>query len=95
MTTNTDGSPILGVLSYLGYVYQGTPPTPGVTTPAFTSTATELVPGACVGLTPGQHYNVAVTALETTGAGSAESSLSAPFPFVADMPAKVGGAGIR
>jgi len=96
VTTHTDGSPITGALSYLGYVYQGTVPVPGQTTPTFMSTTTQLVKGVCVGLTPGQHYNVAVTAFETTApTGSQESALSAPFPFVADMPRKVGGLGLR
>jgi len=93
VTTNTDGTPVTTPISYRGYVYQGTPPIIGTTAPKFTATATEQVKGVCVGLTPGQVYNVAVTAV--AGTVPAESALSAPFSFIPDAPRKVTGAGLR
>jgi len=93
VTTNTDGTPVTPPISYRGYVYQGTPPIIGTTAPKFTATATEQIKGVCVGLTPGQLYNVAVTAV--AGAVPAESALSTPFSFIPDAPRKVTGAGLR
>ena len=90
-TTHTDGTPIELPIGYAVYVYQGTPPILGTTPPTFTTSVHDGVRGVCRGLVPGQQYNVAVTAIE----GTAESALSAPFPFIPDAPRKVGGAGIH
>jgi len=90
-TTHVDGSPIELPLAYALYVYQGTPPVIGTTPPTLTTALHDGVRGVCQGLTPGQLYNVAVTAIE----GTQESALSAPFPFVPDRPQQIGGLGIR
>jgi len=96
VTTNTDGTPVAFPISYRLYVYQGTLPVPGQTPPKITTSANENVPGVCAGLTPGQHYNVTVTAVEAFAPTDLrESALAAPFPFVFDRPGKIAGAGLR
>lgn len=86
VTTNTDGSPVTGTITYNLYLQTtATPvPVPGTTTPALTGiTATTAKP--CIGKTGGQYYLWA-TAVEQFPGSSSESDLSTVAPFVLAVP---------
>src|SRR5882724_7358880 len=75
-TTNTDGSPIVGALTYNIYIVTGVQTAPAVP-PKFTGvTGTSF--SMCTGLAAGQ-YTAFVTAVETPTPGGS-SSESAPGP---------------
>lgn len=94
VTTNTDGSPIVGSVTYNVYLAPGTPATPPAT-PVQTGITVTTQVKICTTLAPGQ-YTFWVTAVEVPGTfSSSESAKSPAFPFVLVVPTAPGGVGIK
>lgn len=91
VTTNTDGSPLTGGVSYEVYANTtGTAPVPGTTTPtAIVATGTSW---PCGGLANGQQF-AWVNALKASN--GARSALTASLPFMIDKLAPAMPANIR
>jgi len=80
-TTNTDGSPLTDLASYLVYYGPSTSPCPGsasvqVAAPTSTPGSNQTMSYRLTGLTAGTLYNVAVTAVDSIGLQSACSSVA-------------------
>lgn len=80
VTTNSDGTPLIGAVSYEVYANTtGTAPVPGTTAPTMTLSAGTTWP--CGGLAQGQQF-AWVDALKASN--GARSALTASLPFVID-----------